>query len=267
VPTKVTIDFKLQERFGADLQSRKKVHYLGGQLNELSGHYTVLPVVAVCCQDRHVPAHARAAEITDQKVRGHLLDLHTFEMPIHVAAMESTIKASELTKMCVDGVLQVYAVHRATAGSLAVFTSGKEAIFRDRAFWQPPICQSDRGIAMFLAKLRVVGSLVQEMDKEPAARDAILHMFDLLSRFPPALRTLYLLIQWKTPTAAECAALSHSVFALLESFMPTDLVGTQRDRLFEGTRLFFGFVREKARTLCLESTDSSTDSNTHNWPQ
>ena len=101
---------------------------------------------------------------------------------------------------------------------------------------------------MLLSTLRVVAPLVQDLHTEPAAYDAVLHMFDLFSGFPPAVRAFYVLTQGKTPTAQECAALSQSLFHVLENIMPTELVGQDRKRLFEGTRLLFGLILEKART-------------------
>jgi len=114
---------------------------------------------------------------------------------------------------------------------------------------------------MFLSTTRVVASVLEDMSKDdPAAYDAVLHVFDLLTGFPPALRTLHLLRQGRTPSAVECAALSHSVFAVLQTFMPTELVGTERKRLFEGARLLFDFVLEKGRSVKL--TTALTDDKT-----
>jgi hypothetical protein len=107
---------------------------------------------------------------------------------------------------------------------------------------------------MFLSNLRVTAGLFQDMECDPAAQDALLHVFDLMSTFPPALRTLHLLGQGQTPSPSECAALSHSCFHILETFMPEDLIGNTRQRLFEGSRLLFGFLLEKARSVKLHES-------------
>jgi hypothetical protein len=49
----------------------------------------------------------------------------------------------------------------------------------------------------------------------------------------------------------ESAAFSAAMFQALESFAPHDIVGTDQSRVFELSRLFLGFVLEKARTLKL----------------
>ncbi|OQO13117.1 hypothetical protein B0A48_02581 [Cryoendolithus antarcticus] len=135
---------------------------------------------------------------------------------------------------------------------------GNEAIYRDRTHWQPPVRQSDRGTAMFLSSLRVTASLVKEMSKIEADTDAVLHIFDVLIGFSPALRTFYLLTQGRTPTAQECAALSHAVFYALEKIVPSELVGVGKDRLFESSRLLFGLLLEKAKTVKLPFVSSQT---------
>jgi hypothetical protein len=48
--------------------------------------------------------------------------------------------------------------------------------------------------------------------------------------------------------------MSHSCFHILETFMPEDLIGNTRQRLFEGSRLLFGFLLEKARSVKLHDS-------------
>jgi hypothetical protein len=151
-------------------------------------------------------------------------------------------------------VLDIYDVYRHTTPLSNVTCAGKNGVYRNRSYWNPPNKQSDRGMAMFLSNLRVTAGLFQDMECDPAAQDALLHVFDLMSTFPPALRTLHLLGQGQTPSPSECAALSHSCFHILETFMPEDLIGNTRQRLFEGSRLLFGFLLEKARSVKLHES-------------
>lgn len=53
----------------------------------------------------------------------------------------------------------------------------------------PPVKQFDKSMVMFLSSLRVAASPQQEMKDDPTAQDALLHVFDLMASFPPALRT------------------------------------------------------------------------------
>lgn len=254
----------LQTQFGANFEASKKVHYLGGEL-DAEGRYTRLPVVALCAKSRHVPASARVAELPDESDQpwSKILDLHTTEMPIHTAAMSKTISETGLLGLCVEGILDIFAVNRSTTPVSNVTCVGKGAVFRNRAYWCPEIKQTDRGVAIFLASLRVTASLLQDMEDDPASYDAVLHAVDLMLSFPPALRTLHLLGQGKTPSPSECAALSHSCFHTLETFMPEDLIGATRQRLFEGSRLLFGFLLEKARSIKLHDSQLA---NPQKWP-
>jgi ubiquitin-protein ligase len=254
----------LQTQFGANFEASKKVHYLGGELDS-EGRYTRLPVVAFCAKSRHIPASARVAELPDESAqpRSKILDLHTTEMPIHTAAMSRTISETGLLGLCVEGVLDIFAVHRSFTPVSNVTCAGKGGVFRNRAYWCPEVKQTDRGIAMFLASLRVTASLLQDFEDDPASYDALLHAVDLMLSFPPALRTMHLLGQGKTPLPSECAALSHSCFHTLETFMPEDLIGATRQRLFEGSRLLFGFLLEKARSVKLHESQLA---NPQKWP-
>jgi hypothetical protein len=259
-----SVCLSLQAKYGAEVDTQKKVHYFGGE-QDAEGRYTKFPVIALCSKSRHIPATARVPELPDESDQAwtSVLDLHTSEMPIHISAMPKTISQSGLLGLCNEGVLDVYAVRRNTTPVSNSVCSGKDGVFRNRAYWRPSIKQSDRGTAMFLSSLRVAVSLVQDMEDDSAAQDAFLHMFDILGSFPPALRTLYLLIQGKTPSPSECAALSHVCFHVLEAFMPEDLIGPTDQRLFEGSRLFFGFLLEKGRSVKLHESQLAGP---HKWP-
>jgi len=254
----------LETQFGVNFEASSKVHYLGGEL-DAEGRYTQLPVVALCAKSRHVPASARVAEMPDESDQrwSKILDLHTTEMPIHTAAMSKTVEETGLLKLCVEGVLDIFAVNRSTTPVSNVTCAGKGGVFRNRAYWCPEIKQTDRGVVMFLASLRVVAGMMQDMEDDPASYDAFLHAVDLMLSFPPALRTLHLLGQGKTPTPGECAALSHSFFHTFETFMPEDLIGAKRQRLFEGSRLLLGFLLEKARSVKLHESQLA---NPQKWP-
>lgn len=137
------------------------MHYLGGEL-DAEGRYTRLPVVALCAKNRHIPASARVAEMPDEsdQLWSKILDLHTTEMPIRTAAMSKTIIQTGLLELCVEGVLDIFAVNRSTTPVSNVTCAGKGAVFRNRAYWCPEIKQTDRGVAVFLASLRVTASLM-----------------------------------------------------------------------------------------------------------
>lgn len=258
--TDTSLRAALRHRFGVDFENTKRVELTGAEyVPHLPTIYKKNPVAAICSKKRHTPVHARSDFEDKDERRSSILDLHTFELPIHPGCMDVPLEAAGMTELSVDGVVDIYCVKRRTTKMNAV-NVGKSNIYRSRAPWEPPVVQSDRGMAIFLSSLRVFASLVQDMRHEQHSQDAVLHAFDLLTQFPPALRTLSILIAGKTPTAAESAALSQAIYEVLDSFMSnfTDITGTDHTRVFEGARLFFGFVLEKARVLKLPAEDDAT---------
>ena len=171
--------------------------------------------------------------------------------------MDSTLEDAGLYALAVGGAVDIFAVHRATAGRSSA-SIGKSSIFRSRAHWEPRVAQSDRGMALFLSSLRVFFSLVEDMRADERTQDAVLHVLDLLTSFPPALRTLHILVQGKTPTPAKSAALCQVVFEVLDKFVPTAVIGSDHSRVFEGSRLLLGFILEKARMLKLPDEEGTT---------
>ena len=249
----------LHHHFSDDFETNKKVNLVGAEVQMHDPtKYKKSPVAAICSRQRHTPVHARTDIDETGQRRSKVLDLHTSELPIHPSSMNATLREAGLHALAINGTVDIFVVNRTTSGKTSA-SIGKSSIYRSRAHWEPDVLQSDRGMAMFLSSLRVFSSIVQDMRDDDKSQDAVLHAFDLLTKFPPALRTLYILIRGRTPTAADSAALSQAMFEMLNSFMPNAIIGTDRSRVFEGSRLFFGFVLEKARTLKLsESAETGT---------
>lgn len=84
---------------------------------------------------------------------------------------------------------------------------------------------------------------------EDIQRDAVLHVIHLLTRFPPAVRATYVLMRGETPRFSERAALSQCLHEALKSMVPAQTIGSDPKRFFEGCRLLFGLVLEKAKNL------------------
>lgn len=258
--TETAVDIAIQSELGHTVFAEKKITRHSGESQ--SGNYSRLPVVAICSKARHTPRHARVADDEDEDVHHtfRLVDLHTSEQPISAASMGTKLSDAALGDLIVDGVLDIYVVNRATSGS-AANNIGRSAIFRARPHWEPTVTQTDRGVAMFLSSLRVFASLVPNKNSDPRMKDAVLHVADLIMHFPPCTRALFLLLEGKTLTPSESAAISHAVYETLHDIlMPTGIIGTNTDRVFEGARLLFGFILEKARTLKLSPSTADEDS-------
>ena len=250
-PTEAAVREAVRLYFGQDLELTKKLMLKDGEFHESTRTmYKKTPVVAICSRQRHVPVHARIDIDETGCRRSKMIDLHKFELPIHPACLNATLFEANLSQLATEDVIDVFAVTRTATGQNTA-SIGKSSIFRMRAHWEPSIIQSDRGMAMFLSSLRVFCSLVQEMGDDDRGQDAVLHVFDLITNFPPAVRTLHILVKSKTPTPAESAAFSQAVFEVLKSIVPVDIIGSDQSRAFEGACLLFGFIFDKAKTLKL----------------
>lgn len=62
---------------------------------------------------------------------------------------------------------------------------------------------------------------------------------------------MFILINGKTPNPIECSALSQAVYEILEDMIPSGLLRSDKSRLFEGVRLLFGLILEKAKSVKL----------------
>jgi len=193
------------------------------------------------CDALHIPA----------PVSGFKVDMHTQEAPIHNSACTTTIGATGLFALAVEGTVPLYVVPRSSAleERSQPVGQGMGDVFLVKDHWHPSQKQSDRGMAMMLSALRVFAQLAKQHKLGERYQAAALSTFAGLSKFPPAVRCLYLLLQGSKPTTSECAALSHSLFEILEITVPEELINNDRGRLFEGARLLFGLVSEKARAL------------------
>lgn len=255
--TETSMRQELSSLLGNEVYAEKKVIFIGGKRDDdTSDLFTQQPVIAVCSRHRHTPAH-EARDDLDDSVKERVLDIHSTECPIHPACFDVRKEDAGLLELDENGIITIFAVQRGKS-STPKTAHGKNEIFKASPHWQPEVIQSPRGITIFLSSLRVTTALIEGMEGDHKAQDAVLHVVDLLTRFPPALRTFYVLIQGRTPTSAECAALVHSLFEVLGSFLPTSLLGTDRTRLLEGSRLLFGFILESAKSVKLPTLEEAT---------
>ncbi|KAK4897587.1 hypothetical protein LTR27_004733 [Elasticomyces elasticus] len=174
----------VRQHQGQYVESNKKLMFFGAEFHPDSPTmYKKSPVVAVCSKLRHVPVHARTVDdetTGTSPSRAHVLDLHTSEIPLHSGSFEVTLEQAGFSELEVDGVVNIYAVTRATSGGVAARPRGRDGIFRAHAHWEPPTVQGERATAMFLSSLRVFAANVEtEPDNY---KDAVLHVFDLLTK-------------------------------------------------------------------------------------
>lgn len=243
------------------MQPNKVLTFIGGiqvpSQSDDNKQYIKAPILAICSGQQHAADYAASAN-TEIDNRELIVDLHTSECPIYVTKHNGSVTLAEagLEDCAVDGILTIYAVQRWTVAREEL-ADGKAGIFQKSAAWEHPHGQSDRGIACLLSTLRVFISLTSGRAMEDERQDAVLHMIYLLTRFPPAVRAIYILMRGETPPSAERAALAQSIYEVLKSVVPLRVVGSDPLRFFEGSRLLFGLILEKAKNLKITKANNA----------
>jgi hypothetical protein len=272
----------------------KLFHAIGGLVDNDPGYggierYSKLPILAICSHQSHLRQSTdhdtNFGTDSDTVIddRGLTLDIHTSECPVEITAhnKDITIAAADLEDCAVDGVLTVFAVQRVYSTGTAYMSGklastemvwhshdseralnhcvedtrvGKAAIFHKQHAWEHPLGQSGRGFANLLSTLRVFTHIISGSNMEEEQQDAVLRILHLITRFPPAVRTAYVLMRGETPRLSECAALSQCLYEVLKSVVPPALIENDPTRFFEGTRLLFGLILGKAKNLRVSLT-------------
>lgn len=220
--------------------------------------YLKLPILAFCSPERHERPSVDTG-LQPSSPHNTVLDLHTSEAPIHVTAHNFglTLAAAGLEDCTIDGVLNIYAVKRVrrqmsfSAGS----GSGKDAIYQQGPAWELPLGQSERGLANFLSSLRAFAGLTNARHMAAAEQDAVLHVLMLLTKFPPAVRAIHVLIRGETPDPSERAAIVQCFNEVLKTIISPPVIKSDHTRFLEGSRLLFGLILEKAKHLKVSMHD------------
>lgn len=102
-------------------------------------------------------------------------------------------------------------------------------------------------MAAFLSSFRIFTELVNAKQMGESAQDHILHLIHVLTKSPPAIRSMFILMQGKSPTPADCAALIHAFFETLKDIIPLEIIEGDERRCLEGSRLLFGYLLATAK--------------------
>jgi hypothetical protein len=82
---------------------------------------------------------------------------------------------------------------------------------------------------------------------EEHMQNVILQTTQWLTRFPPATRTMHILMDGKSPSPLECAALTQALFEVLKGALPSSIIKGDQSRVLEASRLLFGFIMDRAK--------------------
>ncbi|KAI8940672.1 hypothetical protein NX059_001942 [Plenodomus lindquistii] len=221
--------------------------------------YIKVPILAVCSTKQH-SKHDVQKSVSGERgdrlpQRELVVDIHTSECPVEITAHNAGVTLAEagLESCAINGVLNIYAVQRWQSTSPGTVLHGKSGIFKNADAWSHHVGQSDRGTANLLSTLRVFTDLVSGQKMEASRQDAVLHVIRLLTRFPPAVRTTYILMRGETPRFSERAALSQCLYEVLKLAIPVQTIASDPKRFFEGCRLLMGLILEKAKNLKISS--------------
>jgi hypothetical protein len=111
-------------------------------------------------------------------------------------------------------------------------------------------------LANLLSTLHKFTDVTSGREMEECQQDAVLRIVHLMTRFPPAVRTAYVLMRGETPHPSECAALSQCLYEILKDMIPRTVIGNDPQRFFEGSRLLLGLILGKAKTLRVSASNS-----------
>ncbi|KAF2996796.1 hypothetical protein E8E13_000636 [Curvularia kusanoi] len=260
-PTETSIKCAAHEQLQEQTEG-KLLREIGGvkhRNDELNPRYLKLPVLAVCSYQSH-----RTKADSKENDRRLTLDLHTLECPIDITAHNEsvTLVAAGLDDCAVNGILTVFAVQRVCStlnGYGAAANVGKAAIFQKQRAWEQPLGQSERGLANLLSTLRKFTDITSGSQMEEDRQDAVLRILHLMTRFPPAVRTAYVLMRGETPLPSECAALSQYLYEILKDMIPEATIRNDPQRFLEGSRLLFGLILSKAKTLRVSISSKNSE--------
>lgn len=68
---------------------------------------------------------------------------------------------------------------------------------------------------------------------EPFVQDTVLHVFHLLTRFPPAVRAIHVLLLGKSISKPEQATITQCVYEVLKTVIPLKIVKFDSTRLLD----------------------------------
>lgn len=243
-PTHASLMAAISERYGPTFIQDKAVHSKGGRLVD-TDIYDRLPVIAICASKRHSPALLSKTFNANSSPTQIHLDIHTIEGPVNTLNMDLTLLDADLADLAIKGVLTLYVVERKSSGEDRG-PKGKDGMFTAASHWQMPQTQSERAMAALLASLRVFTHIIGTEEYDDVRQNEILRIFHLLTKFPPTVRAVHILMDGKTLQANESAALVQSLGAVAEELIPMTLIANDMTRSLEGARLVLGLVLHHA---------------------
>ncbi|PVF99226.1 hypothetical protein CPB86DRAFT_315970 [Serendipita vermifera] len=220
-------------------------------------------LVSVCSQSEHTHQSYRRFDLSSPKPRvqpiistgDFYVDLHTSTSPIIVCRC-TPLKDIFLPTEDDTGVnsslhITLYAVRRKNDVNTNLQASNsanrsKERVYLVDSAWQPSVLQTRRGMAALLSSLYTLVHAANQ--KGTNGESNILAFLYAITRFPPAVRTLAVLLRNSIPLPQERAALSTALYHACGDFVLQAPPSIARDpsRSFEAIRILLAHVLASA---------------------
>ena len=95
--------------------------------------------------------------------------------------------------------------------------------------------------------MRVFANCFEESaDRQTPTKDHLLRILAHATKFPPAIRALYTIINQSAPMEEDCAALIQAIHQLARRFVPADSTDFDPRRTLELVRPLFGYLSEQS---------------------
>ncbi|EPS39856.1 hypothetical protein H072_6232 [Dactylellina haptotyla CBS 200.50] len=174
---------------------------------------------------------------------------------IRIETLQYDIKLGDLgvEECLVDGVLDVFVVVRPKAVEGIEVRPGLPSLRR--------LEQTDRGCAAFLACLRVFQATIKTSKIDGGRQDSILRAFYHITQFFPILRIVRAMMGGYALGDAEVSLLVLCFAELLKEMLNSDegirVARGDPNRVFEGSRLIFGYILDIATQVQYSGEDNN----------
>ena len=111
---------------------------------------------------------------------------------------------------------------------------------------------------MFLSSLRVFARFASRNKDDLRLQDAVLHVTNCLTNFPPAVRALHVILEGNIPDPPECSALVSASYEVLKDMLSTSPWSQQPARFLEASRIMLGMILGKAKELVASLSKQDT---------
>ncbi|KIK54985.1 hypothetical protein GYMLUDRAFT_48188 [Collybiopsis luxurians FD-317 M1] len=214
---------------------------------------------------KHGPSATGAKPVDTQTELYSTIDFHTSRVPVFSTCDCATLGDLQLvTPGCTSAEpLVLYVVQRTAAkGEAAALPKTGKATFLNNPAWYPDgIKQTSRGIASLLSSLYVMAEAIAHGENCTQTTGNVLAMLYMVSRFPPAVRSVALIIKNKTLLPEEQAALASAMYHALKAFSyegPSAIVNNV-ERTFEASRILLGWIMSASNPISLGSRDPAIE--------